>query len=609
MFKKGPVNTSTTFTYEAVGEIAPHKWKCCACEHEGWLKTPSTCAACERTGTVNPLPMNTINVVHKENGEITQAWDDVTGNELDPKFTVKARQEEMEQFRKHKVYEKVKEEVCWQITGKAPIGTRWIDINKGDELSPDHRSRLVAQQVKYNSKEKNKFAATPPLEAQKLLFSMAVTEGVGFTNGEREKGLKLAFIDIKRAYFYAPAKKDIFIRLPDEDYEPGMCGKLLKSMYGTRDAASNWEDCYMDFANEAGFKSGIASPCVFKHESRALWLTVHGDDFTLLGGDHDLDWFENKIKEEFEVKVRGRLGPGKEDMKAIRILNRIVEWTKEGLRYEADQRHAEIIVKELELEGVKVRTEVPGERIPVEEGDEEELSPNMTKIYQALTARSNYLAQDRSDIQYSVKELARTMSKPTMSSWKGLVKLGKYLKYHSRSGYVYQYQEQPQELTIWTDTDYAGCKRTRKSTSGGVVMWGKHLIKSWSTTQSVIALSSGEAKYYGLAKGGSVGLGLQAVLRDFNLEVEIPVKSDATAAIAIASRRDLGKVRHIEVCQLWLQQKVKEGVIRIVKVGTHENAADALTKYVSRESMSTHLRNTNQCALTGRHELAPATEC
>eukprot|EP00959_Pyramimonas_sp_CCMP1952_P271255 5670736-Pyramimonas_sp.AAC.1 len=87
-----------------------------------------------------------INVVHKENGEIIQAWDDVTGNELDPKLTMKARQEEMEQFRKHKVYEKVEEEVCWQVTGEAPIGTRWIDINKGDELSPDHRSRLVAQQ-------------------------------------------------------------------------------------------------------------------------------------------------------------------------------------------------------------------------------------------------------------------------------------------------------------------------------------------------------------------------------------------------------------------------------------------------------------------------------
>ena len=57
----------------------------------------------------------------------------------------------------------------------------------------------------------------------------------------------------------------------------------------------------MDFANDIGFVSGVASPCVFKHKTRRLWLTVHGDDFTLLGSDADLDWFENEIKKKFEV--------------------------------------------------------------------------------------------------------------------------------------------------------------------------------------------------------------------------------------------------------------------------------------------------------------------
>ena len=134
----------------------------------------------------------------------------------------------MEQFKKHEVYEKVREDVCWAVTGKAPIGSRWIDINKGGDANPGYRSRLVAQQIKYHSKEENRFAATPPLEAQKLLFSMAVTEGVGFKKGEREHCLELAFIDAKRAYFYAKAKNDIFIRLSEEDAEPGMRGKLLK---------------------------------------------------------------------------------------------------------------------------------------------------------------------------------------------------------------------------------------------------------------------------------------------------------------------------------------------------------------------------------------------
>ena len=167
----------------------------------------------------------------------------------------------------------------------------------------------------------------------------------------------------------------------------------------------------------------------------------------------------------------------------------------------------------------------------------------------------------------------------------------------------------PQGLTIWTDIDYAGCKRTRKSTSGGVVMWGSHLIKSWSSTQSVIALSSGEAEYYGIVKGASVGMGLQAVLRDFEVKATITIRSDATAAIAIASRRGLGKVRHIEVCQLWLQEKVRQGEIKVEKVNTNENVADALTKYVSCDGTRMHMKCTNQHLLSGRHELAPATEC
>ena len=221
-------------------------------------------------------------------------------------------------------------------------------------------------------------------------------------------------------------------------------------------------------------------------------------------------------------------------------------------------------------------------------------------------ARANYLAQDRSDIQFSVKELARSMSSPTRGSWKGLLKLGKYLKNHYRSGYCYPYQDNPNELTVWTDTDYAGCTRTRKSTSGGVVMLGSHMIKSWSSTQSVVALSSGEAEYYGMVKGASVAIGLQSVLKDFQVTCGIEIKSDASAAIGIANRRGLGKVRQ---CQLWLQNKVRNGDIRITKVCTYENLAGALTKFVGKDEIEVHMKGTNQVITNGRHELAPAVEC
>ena len=77
----------------------------------------------------------------------------------------------------------------------------------------------------------------PPLEAKKMLFSLAVTEGIGFKDTNKKKGMKIDFIDIRKAYFQAAAVRDVYVELPEEDYEEGMCGKLIKSMYGTRDAA------------------------------------------------------------------------------------------------------------------------------------------------------------------------------------------------------------------------------------------------------------------------------------------------------------------------------------------------------------------------------------
>ena len=125
--------------------------------------------------------------------------------------------------------------------------------------------------------------------------------------------------------------------------------------------------------------------------------------------------------------------------------------------------------------------------------------------------RLNSLAQDRPDIQYTCKELAKGMSSPTEGHWQQLKRLGRYLLYRPRLVLNFQYQSKTTFLDSRVDTDHAGCLKTRKSTNGGALMIGKHCIRSWSTTQSVIALSSGEAEYYGVVKGASVLLGAIAM--------------------------------------------------------------------------------------------------
>ena len=261
----------------------------------------------------------------------------------------------------------------------------------------------MAKELKTDKRE-DLFAATPPLEALKFLISMAMTEGIGFQKGREEQGMNFEFIDIKRAYLQAPARRVLYVQLLDEDAEAGKCARLNKAMYGTRHAAQNWEWAYRSAHEEWGFRVGKSSPCIMYHPTRGIRLVVHGDDFTALGYEEDLNWYRKVLTQKSEAKVKGRLGPGKMDEKPMRVLNRFIQWTPSGIEYEADQRHAEIIVRELGLKSDSKSINAPGTAIKWEElEDDAELTPQERTWYRQVVARGNYIAQGRCDIQYAVK--------------------------------------------------------------------------------------------------------------------------------------------------------------------------------------------------------------
>ena len=144
---------------------------------------------------------------------------------------------------------------------------------------------------------------------------------------------------------------------------------------------------------------------MFHHPSRDVRTVVHGDDFTSLGDESSLDWLAEELKKKYELKVRAVLGPDEKDAKTVRILNRVVSWTEEGLVYEPDQRHSEIIVRALNLgKGNGVST--PGVKDSTGAATQvgTPLSPAEATLYRSLSMRAQYLAQDRPDIQYPSKE-------------------------------------------------------------------------------------------------------------------------------------------------------------------------------------------------------------
>ena len=155
------------------------------------------------------------------------------------------------------------------------------------------------------------------------------------------------------------------------------------------------------------------------------------------------------------------------------------------------------------------------------------------------------MSSDRVDLQHSSKECCRFMSAPGTSAQGALKRLGRYVLKHKRLVYKYPWQEATR-IDVYGDTDWAGCPRTRKSTSGGAVMIGAHTIRTYSSTQTTVSLSSGEAEYYGLVKGAGAGLGHQAIMSDYGIALPVRLWTDSSAALGISKRSGLGKVKHLD---------------------------------------------------------------
>ena len=137
----------------------------------------------------------------------------------------------------------------------------------------------------------------------------------------------------------------------------------------------------------------------------------------------------------------------------------------------------------------------------------------------------------------------RTLEEPTVLQRLQLERLGSYLKTCPELQWDLVYQEGPREVCVEVDSDWAQCPRTRRSTGGGFVFWGKHLLDSYCGHHQNIALSSAEAELHELVNGAAHGLFLSHVLVEMGVaDVVVKVGSDSSAALGISHRLGSGRV-------------------------------------------------------------------
>ena len=122
------------------------------------------------------------------------------------------------------------------------------------------------------------------------------------------------------------------------------------------------------------------------------------------------------------------------------------------------------------------------------------MSKESAAKYRRTAAKLNYLALDNPLIAFASEEASRSMSAPRQGKEMKLKRILRILRNRPTTTCLYEWQDHPGELTRYTDSDWAGCKLTWRSTSGGVILHGSHLMLHYSRTQAGVALSSAEAE-------------------------------------------------------------------------------------------------------------------
>ena len=245
-----------------------------------------------------------------------------------------------------------------------------------------------------------------------------------------------------------------------------------------------------------------------------------------------------------------------------------------------------------------------GRNRPQMAGDDANDSQALTGVditkYRALVACMSYLSQDRPDLKFASMRVCFAMAKPSVRYMERVKHIGRYLAGKPRAKCWFRWQ-QSDELEAYSDADWGGDKPSRRSVSAGVVMRGGHCLKVWTKKQQLVSLSTAESELFAAAKTASEGLGIQSVAKVLGIACGLNLHLDASSTLCLVKRRELGKAKHVDMQNLWIQEASKSKRFVTKKVGTSVNPADLMTKPMPRPKIE-QLMNIMGFEFMGQHQ-------
>ncbi|KAK1411971.1 hypothetical protein QVD17_32863 [Tagetes erecta] len=463
----------------------------------------------------------------------------------------------------------------WVMTdlpkGRKPVGCKWVFKIKHnpDGQVARYKARLVAKG--YSQKEGIDFDETFSPVVKMVTIRCVISLAV-------QNDWSLFQLDVDNAFLYGTITEDVYM-IPPEGYynkdETKVC-KLVKSLYGLKQASRQWNEKLTITLLEIGFKQSTSDYSLFVKTDNDMIcvLLVYVDDIVLTGNNLDeLKRIKSWLSSKFLIKDLGKL----KYFLGIEVFE-----TDSGLVL-SQRKYCLDLLAEFGILGAKPVGNPIEQNIVVTnkensyKGDTEIVD---ISAYQRLIGKLIYLTLTRPDISYTVSCLSQFMHKPLESHLKIAMRLLKYLKKSPGKGNLFS-KTVCFQLRGYSDSDWGKCLATRRSVSGFCVFLGNSLISWKSKKQHTVSRSSAEAEYRCMADLTCEVVWLLKLLRDLGVSQQLPIDiyCDNKAALLISANPVFHeRTKHFESDLHFVRERVCSGVVKVLKIDTLEQPADIFTK-------------------------------
>lgn len=476
----------------------------------------------------------------------------------------------------------------WKVVDKTdqmkPLSTRWVfKTKKAQNNEVLFRARLVAKgfaQV-YGKDFNEIYSPVSTLNTVRTVIAKAVNSNQ-----------LIHQVDVKTAFLNADLKEEIYLEIPQGlKTDLNKVLKLKKSIYGLRQSPRCWNSTLNEFLISLGFSQSDTDTCLYTKNDKGknlITIVVYVDDLLICCSDINLiNETKKQLAKRFQIKDLGI---------AKKFLGFEISYDEKERNVKIHQSNfAEQLVTKFNMQNSKSVTTPgqPGLKLHKRKTDEESFD---STTYRSAIGGLLFLANStRPDLTFPVSYASRFSSDPSVTHWKFVKHILRYLNSTRTVGIIYKFCKDV-KIKFHADADFASDTVDLKSTTGNVVLFNESPVSWTSIKQSIVAISTTDAEIISLTSCVRTALNFKNLLKDLQVKFELPleISGDNNSANTIVTNNvKSNKTKHLLVKYSFIKDNIDRNLVKIIRVDSCNNRADLLTKSLPRVKFSLHLQEMN----------------